>query len=130
MAAEGLVEQHLEQGHARPARGVEGDAPHLGEGHAVVEVDRAHGAPAADGDARHDGVVAEGVLDGRDHPQVALPAVELLGHPRGNVAFEAEVLLVREAINQRLGVQVGHDPEPENAPFPFLLCVSVPLWLG
>ena len=74
----------------------------------MVQEHRADGAPAPDGDAGHDGVLAEGVLDRRDHAEVQLPCVETLGDTGGHVLLETKTGLLLEPVDERLGVQVRH----------------------
>src|SRR5262249_40865745 len=109
-----LLEEDLDQRDARPARGVEGDAPYRAQRAVEIEADRAHGPAARDRDAGHDRVVAEGVLDRRDGAEVDFVPVEALGNARRDLLQQAEVGIVGEPVDDGRHVQIGDRPQTEH----------------
>ncbi len=54
-----------------------------------------------------------GILDGRDHAQVNLTAVEPFRDLGGNVALQAEERVAPQSVNDGGHVQVGHDAQAQ-----------------
>jgi hypothetical protein len=84
----------------------------------MEEADGADRTSAGDGHVRHDRVIPRRVFDGRDDAQVDAAGVERVRHPRGDVPDDLEPWIGLQAVDQRDGVEIGDDAEPQDLTTP------------